>query len=274
VPSTVTVLNSHDSGSGSLRAAIAAAHNGDTITFAPSLAGQTITLSTGELLIKQSITITGPGAGQLAVSGDNASRVFEVSKNATVALSGLTISNGYVVAAATKSGLDTTIGDGAGILNHGVLTVSGTTLSRNTAIMSSGPVNASCEGGGIGSDGTLTVSNSTLSYNSAEGGGGIGNERGGTLTVNNNCILSDNTAYGGGGIDSEGTATISGSQLLNNSANRGGGIANWATMTVSGCVLSNNSAVTKYIGGPPGQGGGIYSADRLRLHPVGQLVHR
>jgi len=41
-----------DSGAGTLRAEIAAAHNGDTLLFAPSLNGQTITLTSGELLIK------------------------------------------------------------------------------------------------------------------------------------------------------------------------------------------------------------------------------
>jgi hypothetical protein len=33
---------------------------------------RTITLTSGELLIKQGITITGPGAGNLTVSGNHA----------------------------------------------------------------------------------------------------------------------------------------------------------------------------------------------------------
>src|SRR5215472_7882929 len=61
--STVTVLNNHDSGPGSLRAAIAAASSGQTINFAPSLDGQTITLTSGELDITRSLDIEGPGAG-------------------------------------------------------------------------------------------------------------------------------------------------------------------------------------------------------------------
>ena len=67
--STVTVMNNHDSGPGSLRAAIAAAASGDTIQFANSLKGQTITLTTGELDITTSLNIDGPGAGLLTVSG-------------------------------------------------------------------------------------------------------------------------------------------------------------------------------------------------------------
>ncbi len=257
VPSTLSVLNNGDSGANSLRAAITAAHNGDTIKFAPSMAGQTITLTTGELLIKQNLTIAGPGAGQLTVSGNNASRVFEVAKNATVALSGLTISNGYVVSALAKSGYDTTNGRGAGILNHGVLTVSGSTLSYNKASSGSG---GSFDGGGINNDGTLTVNNSAFTYNTAGGGGGIYNERGGKLTVSNS-TLSYNTAYEGGGIGSESTAAISGCQLLNNTvAGSGGGIANWASMTVSGCTISSNIATTTPGGSFPGEGGGIYAS--------------
>src|SRR6516162_8976066 len=72
VPSTLTVTNTLDSGAGSLRAAIDGAHNGETIVFAPSLDGRTITLTSGELLIRHDVTIAGPGAGELTVSGNKA----------------------------------------------------------------------------------------------------------------------------------------------------------------------------------------------------------
>src|SRR5262245_1671150 len=64
LPSTLTVTNNLDSGPGSLRAEIAAAHAGDTIIFDPSLNGQTIALDSNELRITRSLTIRGPGAGQ------------------------------------------------------------------------------------------------------------------------------------------------------------------------------------------------------------------
>ena len=144
VLSTLTVLNNLDSGRGSLRAEIAAAHNGDTIVFAPSLDGQTITLTSGELLIKKNLTIAGPGAGELTVSGNNASRVFEVASKENVTLSGLTISDGAVQAA-----------QGGGILNHGTLTVSGSTLSGNSTGI----------GGGVYNAGALTVSDSVFCGN-------------------------------------------------------------------------------------------------------------
>ena len=52
---TITVINTNDSGPGSLRQAIFNANNGDTIDFDPALNGQTITLTSAELLINKNI---------------------------------------------------------------------------------------------------------------------------------------------------------------------------------------------------------------------------
>src|SRR6266568_6385825 len=71
----ITVTNTNDSGPGSLRDALAVANDGDEITFA--IIG-TITLTSGELLVDKSITISGPGADNLAVDGDAKSRVFHI----------------------------------------------------------------------------------------------------------------------------------------------------------------------------------------------------
>jgi hypothetical protein len=48
---TITVTNTHDSGAGSLRQALADATDGDTINFDPALNGQTINLTSAELAI-------------------------------------------------------------------------------------------------------------------------------------------------------------------------------------------------------------------------------
>ena len=71
VPSTVT--NLLDSGPGSLRDAIASTPAGGVVDFQPGLTG-TITLTTGELTIGNDLTVNGPGAGVLTVSGNQASR--------------------------------------------------------------------------------------------------------------------------------------------------------------------------------------------------------
>ncbi len=265
VPSTLTVLNTNDSGAGSLRADIAAAHRGDTINFAAGLNGQTITLTSGELLINKNLTIAGPGASQLTVSGNNATRVFDVAK-VTVALSGLTISNGSANGSTTTTiqggGIynagtltvrncilanNIANNEGGGIANDGALTVSGSTLSNNS--VSAG------DGGGIFNYGTLTVSGSTLSGNHASEGGGIydGYRNGTVTTTVSNSTLTGNSANNGGGIFNGGTLTVSDSTLSGNSAHFGGGIFNYssAALTVSNSILSSNSAAY--------QGGGVYN---------------
>ena len=45
-----------------------------------SLNGQTIMLTSGELLVDKSVTISGPGANMLAVDANHASRVFYIAR--------------------------------------------------------------------------------------------------------------------------------------------------------------------------------------------------
>src|SRR5215470_19612321 len=68
------VINGADSGAGSLRQAILDACDGSTITFANTVVSP-ITLS-AELAIDKNLTIQGPGANALTISGNNAVRVF------------------------------------------------------------------------------------------------------------------------------------------------------------------------------------------------------
>src|SRR5271155_4140438 len=82
-PNTFTVNDLNDAvGSASdvtLRYAINTAQNGDTINFAVT---GTITLSS-PLTIGTNVTITGPGPANLAISGNNAVQVFNVSSAVT-----------------------------------------------------------------------------------------------------------------------------------------------------------------------------------------------
>src|SRR6516162_9661973 len=94
VLSTLTVLNTLDKGAGSLRDTITSAQSGDTIVFAPTLDGQTITLTSDQLTINKSLDIEGPGASLLAISGNDANRVFDISGGNTVTIAGLTITHG------------------------------------------------------------------------------------------------------------------------------------------------------------------------------------
>jgi hypothetical protein len=270
VLSTLTVLNASDHDPGSLRATIAAASNGDLIVFDPALDGQTITLTTGELLLDKDLSITGPGAGLLAVSGNNFSRVFEVASNTTVSISGLTIRNGRSVTF------------GGGIYNAGTLMLTSATVSDNVTVGYEPDF-----GGGIYNRGTSTIQNSTITHNTAEGvnsgtevgfGGGIYNVptvafpfviEGGIVTVSNS-IISDNQANHGGGIfnalgelpTAGATVTISNSSIAGNDASSdGGGIDNsWDNpagrniLTVSNSTISGNTTESASSGGYGGAG--------------------
>src|SRR6185503_9520799 len=89
------VTTTADSGPGSLRQSIASATPGETVTFAVS---GLINLTSGELLITNNLTITGPGASQLTVQRSTAGgtpnfRIFNI-RSGTVTISGLTLNNG------------------------------------------------------------------------------------------------------------------------------------------------------------------------------------
>src|SRR5438874_4098648 len=95
---SLIVTSTNDNGPGTLRDTIAAANDGDTIQFDPALNGQTINLTSGELVIDKNITISGPGSGLLMVARlpipEFIFRIFHITPNHTVAISGLTISGG------------------------------------------------------------------------------------------------------------------------------------------------------------------------------------
>jgi hypothetical protein len=252
VPSTLTVTSAEDSGAGSLRAAIAAANSGDTINFNPSLAWQTVRLTSGELAINESLDIEGLGADQLTISGTNISRVFDINaSSADVTIAGLTVANGAA-------------GHGGAIYNAGTLTISNSTLANNVAEIDS-PGTVVPSGGAIYNIGALTVSNSTLCVNAAGSdfndavGGAIYNA--GALTISNSTLDSNSvmSCYSGsdygGAIYNAGALTVSNSELAGNFAHSaysgaycaygeayGGAICNTASLTISHSTLAINVA--------------------------------
>ncbi len=262
-----------------------------TITFAPSLAGQTIVLANGPLELTNTTgttTITGPGASQLIISGNNSSGVFQIDNGVTADISDLTIADGNASDAgggiyneySTLTVTNCTITGnsayyGGGIYNNGMLTVTGSIFSENSATYG--------YGGGIYNEmyRTLTVTGSAFSGNSASYGGGIFSEYDATATVadcsfsgnlategdgggifDNGALLtatdtsfSGNSAYsmGGGVYSNYGTLTVAGCTFVANSAASGGGIFNYDTATVTNSTVSGNSATS-------GDGGGIYNS--------------
>jgi hypothetical protein len=231
------VINNADSGAGSLRQAILDACDGSTITFANNIASP-ITLAS-ELAIDKNLTIQGPGANALTISGNNAVRVFNigsVNPAINVAILGLTITAGH-------TGADKF---GGGILDNstGTLNVVNSIVSGNTAM-------PSFDGGGGGiynsGAGTVNVTGSIISGNSAPlgFGGGILNNGTGTVNVTGSTISGNFGNLSGGGIfnASTGTANVTNTAIIGNSASSfGGGIFNGAgTLTVVNSTISGNS---------------------------------
>jgi hypothetical protein len=131
---TIAVTSNADGGPGTLRAAIAASNAGDTITI-PAI---TITLTSGQLTIPHSLTITGTGAGATTVSGNNLSRVFAAG-NGQVQISALTITAGTGKATAASAS-----GDGGAVLINGGVSA---TLTLSDLVVSDSSVTNSSDGG-------------------------------------------------------------------------------------------------------------------------------
>ncbi|MEO6193877.1 MAG: IPTL-CTERM sorting domain-containing protein [Thermoanaerobaculia bacterium] len=241
------VSNLNDSGAGSLRQAILdanAAAGLDTVTFQAGLTG-TITLTSGQLDVTDSVDIQGPGSAVISVSGNNASRVFYLYNDAAlidVTISGLTITQG---AAST----------GAGIVDFDEnLTLDHVAITGNTA---------TGEGGGLWMDGftfAATIRDSTISGNTAARGGGVYNEDTGGPLLFQRTVITNNQATGrGGGVyfyDPDDAVTFEDSTISNNTAGgSGGGIFLYDTdggpFTISRTTISGNSA-------SGGNGGGAY----------------
>jgi hypothetical protein len=218
VPAMLAVTTTSDvtdTGDGllSLREAILEANSSaghDIISFAPGLVGS-IALTGGELSISDDLQVSGPGADQLAVNGNGASRVFFVDTGATVQIAGLTVTGGFAT-------------DGAGIRNAGQLTLTNVVVNGNVA--QGAPNGGNAFGGGIFNHGTLVIQDSAITGNRAvggdggtggtvvsvrllgvAGGGGVWND-GGSVTVSNSS-LSDNVAQGGNGGDARGNPVFS-----------------------------------------------------------------
>lgn len=284
-----TVLNTNDSGMGSLRQAIASASNGDVIQFAVS--GQIVVAT--PLTFGPSVTVTGPGVGSLSISGGNSVGVFIINAGASVEMSGLQVTGGssllggciFNAGTLTLDSVDVSncLGGnqlGGGIFNSGTLTLNNSNVVGNEAGHNGSPGEVG-QGGGIYSfSGTVTLTNSDVSGNVVWSGGGITNGNGagiyvnsGTLTMNGSTI-ENNTGGQGGGIFSSGTVNLNNSHVDGNTVGLdglngapdvpgfGGGIYNNSgTLTLTNSDVSNNRALGENAGNTDlgtSSGGGIY----------------
>jgi hypothetical protein len=244
----------------------------DTIVFASGLTG-TITLGSDLPTITDPVTIQGPGASVIEVSGNDAHRIFDL-RPATggdpVSISGLTLSHGKSDSSTTQSE------EGGAILNETAdLTLSDSILTGNNAISLGGAIYSGCDCGGPNGSGYaagLTMTNSTLSGNTvvnATGGAVYLNY--GSATIANSTFVGNSAHYGGGlGIfDMVDPVLIENSTFTGNSANgngNGGGIRvfeNPSGVTISGSTIVGNSGDL--------EGGGVFFVN-LPGGPLGPNV--
>ena len=241
------VASAADSGENTLRAAIAYEPSGSTISFAPALSGATILLTNGQLNVPNSVSILGPGPGLLTVSGNNASRVFNVT-GTNVTISGLTIANGQ--SAENGAGINAAGSPGSSLTVNNCVITNNSTTQEGAGIYSSPGV-------------TLTVSNCTISGNSApnSSGGGIFDDQGDTLTVVDSTLANNSAAYGGAIYSVYSKLTINTSTLSSNSAeeciDNGGAWTNAGTsLTINASTFNHNSTTLAAIFNDAYSGGG------------------
>lgn len=263
--STFSVLNLDDSGAGSLRQAIidSNANAGtDLIRFTSAAQKGLITLTSGELAITDSLRIDGSGADRLAVSGNDASRVFRIAAGATVTIDDLTVAHGRALA------------QGGGILNAGNLTLTNVIISDNQVVGIPGATTVvDAFGGGVFNSAILTVSGSRFVHNrsiGADGSAGITGTSalggaimsGGTASAPAIANVSDSTF-----VDNRAIAGAAGAGASR--AGIGGAISNAiGAMNVSRSIFRDNQAVGGIDNGVPGgfgagSGGAIANVARF-----------
>lgn len=202
----IVVANADDAGAGSLRQAIADICANGTITFDPGFFGvpRTITLTSGDLQPARNMTIQGPGAGLLTVSGNNATRVFSpVGVQFTVSGMRLTAGNG-----------SSTLGNGFGAalrISGGALTLRDLVVSGNACGGTSGGISVAFA--------TLTMERTTISGNTCGNVGAL-------YFQDSTGSISDSTISGNAGSDAI--------RLNASSANSG--------LTLTNVTLSGNTA--------------------------------
>jgi parallel beta-helix repeat protein len=231
---TLSVTSNADSGTGSLREAIAIAQSGDTIVFDPTLSNQTITLTSGELNISKNLTIDGANAPGLTISGNNTTRIFDVNTSGTsFTIRNLTLADAF---------LPNDLGGAIHTNEEVVLTVENCQFNNNVS-----------RGGGaifVRDRSTLTVTNSSFDGNDAATYGDL-EISGGAIATLRKC-----------------NTTIKDSEFTNNTGINGGGIYTiFSNLTVENSTFSNNDSTAGASLGSPdssisgytrGYGGAIF----------------
>lgn len=237
-PFEVTVINTADSGAGSLRQAIinaAAAPGVNTVTFDSSLSGAQIgLLSEITLNDPAGVIIDGSAlsaACRIVAALDNI-RLFRQLAGSAATVRGVWLQNGA------------SLGDGGAIVNEGNLTLESCSISDHEAV----------NGGAIQNLSQLTVHQCTFAHNTSTGSGAaVNNVTPGTATFTH-CTVSANTSGTLGAITNTNTAAIT----LVNCIIHG----NTGLLDVSGEVTRRgNNICGNFPGIPAGTGSAYITTD-------------
>ena len=251
----IVVTNTANSGAGTLREALSflCDDQASTITFDPSLSGQTIALAS-ELLVAGRVTITAADLPLgITLSGNNATRVMRTLGGADVSLVQLTVANGFASGApAHASGLVVDAGSTA------IVIACSFTNNATEGDSDSFVAGHAAEGGAIRNRGSLVVLRSAFHGNRAVGGNGgtfagLGQSGGGALgaAIHNlgalhathNTFTSNSATGGIGGLSGMGFQGGIGGRAV-------AVLANLGSATLNHTTLYTNSAV----GGAGGAG--------------------
>ncbi|MDQ4123492.1 MAG: carboxypeptidase-like regulatory domain-containing protein [Acidobacteriota bacterium] len=217
-----------------MRAAINAANaNGadDIIQFASGLT--TITL-TDEIVIANNgaLTITGLGANVFTINGgDGTNRIFSINFNATVTITGATLTGGNGIS--TNQNFPNR---GGAIASDGNLTLDRVHITGNAASGETG-------GGILFSNGTNTIRHSTFSANYASSGGAF-TCLNGTLTVFNTTLSGNVVSHGGAGFYSQCSVILRNVTITRNTGQAGGGLYNgFGTVNFANTIIAGNTGI-------------------------------
>jgi hypothetical protein len=241
-------------------AGCSAGSGADEIVFDASLTG-TIALSTPPIYVDSEVTLNGPGAGTITISGSGVNRLFGVAgADADLTIRGVTLADAYTdqsyggaaVAALTSSSLtledcivtgNTTSNDGLG----GAIAAFGSSLTIDN-----------CDFYGNSNGGSITRGVISPAYTL---GGAVLSELSPSVSITDSYFGGNIAGYSGGAIAIIGgnTVTLDSIEVENNEASTGGGIAlvGGARATLSNSIVSANRADA---------GGGVLVADGARLY--------
>ena len=234
-------------------------------------AGGSITLQQGISAGGEDCALTVPSGVEVALdlNGHTIDRrlTSAVASGNVITVNGtLTITDTSNVQTGTITGANNT-GSGGAIINKGVLTVSGGTISGNRAQEAGAVLNAA---GSV-----LTISGGTFENNTAStfGGGAIVNH--GTVSMTGGLIQNNTVVKNGGGIWSDGTLTVTNGSFANNTAQADGGAVyitgDGSVSEISGGTITGNTAdqsagAVYMIGGTTTISGGTITGNTAKAH--------